>query len=237
MKKLKAWVSVIPMLAIACSDDYHSPDVKTDISFKIKSLPATVNAVPNPFENAGVLQNQILESYQSGKGGQNTLNAVVQRVDSIAALQPGLQPGALAEEHQIQVAWILAHQSTALPQILSASVLGAQAKLSFDNLAGIMLRSDHPLAAEEGIACLVTYREAVLQNTSYTQEDKRILLTTCSFWEYSLRRKRRTDLDWETSVGHIAAMLYGAERSLDVAVRISSVAGLCHNHGVSPGPK
>jgi hypothetical protein len=232
MKNLKAWLVLLPMLTAACSNDYQNENLSQNNSLKLKNGTPDISISANPYDNAGVIQNNILEIYESLSPSNSTLIATVHSVDSIAANQPALQLVPLQSYHVDQISWILSHESTALPQILASSSLSVPARLSLQSLVNNIF-APVPPSAEEAIAMITSYVNITKDVKSFSIEEKRILLTVCSLWDYSLRRKRRPDLDWETSVGHIAAMLYGAEQNLDVAVRISSVVGLCHNSAIS----
>jgi hypothetical protein len=232
MKNLKAWLVLLPMLTAACSNDYQNENVSQNNSLKLKNGTPDTSISANPYDNAGVIQNNILEIYESLSSNHSRLTATIHSVDSIAANQPALHSVALQPDHADQIRWILSHESTALPQILATSSLSVPARLSLQSLVNNIF-APVPPGAEESISMIASYVNITKDIKIFSNEEKRILLTVCSLWEYSLRRKRRPDLDWETSVGHIAAMLYGAEQNLDVAVRISSVVGLCHNSAIS----
>jgi hypothetical protein len=81
---------------------------------------------------------------------------------------------------------------------------------------------------------VIDYETTVLQNSGFTANDKRVILTTTSITRHSSylarkKPKKNTDPDWTILIGNIVAAVDGAEDGAANAVVAALVAGIAQN--------
>lgn len=234
MKNLLSLVIIISLLASCTSENIESTkniDNSTAKEKSIKTGKMLTGLQPentaNPYDIAGKIHNDILDAYLTGYHTCSTIAEVSQKVDSISALNNdllSLETSSPVINGEIQE--IIDNAQTALEQAIASSPMTSTAK---DCLSGFMASMLLWEANEYSIIhqSIISFEAAVLSNVQFSQEEKRIILTTSSITRYAIYYTReRKDKDWETSVGNRVGAVQGAVANSSAAVKRSTVAGI-----------
>nr|WP_294921761.1 hypothetical protein [uncultured Flavobacterium sp.] len=234
MKNLLSLVIITSLLASCTSENIESTkniDNSTAKEKSIKTGKMLTGLQPentaNPYDIAGKIHNDILDAYLTGYHTCSTIAQVSQKVDSISALNNdllNLETSSPIIYGDIQE--IIDNPQTALEQAIASSPMTSTAK---DCLSGFMASMLLWEANEYSIIhqSIISFEAAVLSNVQFSQEEKRIILTTSSITRYAIYyTKERKDKDWETSVGNRVGAVQGAVANSSAAVKRSTVAGI-----------
>lgn len=234
MKNLLSLVIITSLLASCTSENIESTkniDNSTAKEKSIKTGKMLTRLQPqntaNPYDIAGKIHNDILDAYLTGYHTCSTIAQVSQKVDSISALNNdllNLETSSPIIYGDIQE--IIDNPQTALEQAIASSPMTSTAK---DCLSGFMASMLLWEANEYSIIhqSIISFEAAVLSNVQFSQEEKRIILTTSSITRYAIYyTKERKDKDWETSVGNRVGAVQGAVANSSAAVKRSTVAGI-----------
>ncbi|OXB07798.1 hypothetical protein [Flavobacterium pectinovorum] len=234
MKNLKVWLAFLPLLAVACTSESASEATTSHLKTSAKTTTIGPANPANPFDLAGSIHNEILESLDGMDFNPQSAADVANAVDSISSLYPELVTlgGNSSLAARLDEINLLVSCEDPLEQVFTASSLEASARDSFSTfVSSLLLSADSPY--EDIRTSIVSYEAFVLDSSEFTSEDKRIILTTTSVVRYSASRKKRKDKDWETSVTSIAATVLGAEECLALGLKMGVTVGLCQNENVS----
>ena len=243
MKYLLLGLVILPLLIISCTTDAIdiTESIDSEISGKKSKKTARLveNLTPENLENiydyAGKLHNDLLNVYLAGNYPYNTIAAISQEIETIAALNSDTvflnlktnQPNTIEDVQEI-----LDNPQAKLEEVIANSSMTNAAKGSlFSFMSDTLLWENE----EYGVIypSITSYESSVIDNTQFSSEDKRIILTTSSIVRYSLYyAKERKDKDWDSSVGNIVGGMIGAIANLSTAVSRSLVTGIViHNLG------
>ena len=181
----------------------------------------------NAYDIAGKIHNDILDAYLSGNYEFNTIAQISQKIDSISALNNDL----LNLETNLPVNLQEIQETVDSPQIkleqaMANSTMTRAAKIClFNFMTSILLweKNEYPIIHQ----LIISFETSVIYNTQFSNEEKRIILTTSSIARYSsYYAKERKDKDWETSVGNRVGAVQGAVANSSTAINRSILIGL-----------
>lgn len=231
MKNLKSWLVILPLITIACSEEYTEQTV--DAAYKTMSTKKTVldpaNSA-NPYDTAGVLHNEILEILDGNVSNSQSIEEITILIDSLSAIHPELMalPNYPAVSSRASEITGILNASDPAADVLGASSLGTGARASFQSfINSLLLSADSPY--EDIHPIIVSYEASVMGSSSFSTADKRIILTASSVARYSVARKKRKDEDWDTSVTNIVAAVSGAEQNSALGFKMAATIGIYQN--------
>lgn len=151
----------------------------------------------NPYDVAGKIHNAILEAYLTGNYTYGTIAQISQRVDSISALNSdllSLQTSPAAIYGEIQE--IIDDPQKELEQAITNAPMITTAKNCLSSFMASMLlwqNNEYSVIHE----AIISFESNVLSNIQFSNEEKRIILTTSSITRYAVYyAKKRKDKDW-----------------------------------------
>ncbi len=228
MKNLKAWLLILPLVTIACSDEYTEHTL--DATYKSMSTKKTVidpaNAA-NPYDTAGLLHNEILDILDEAAFNSLSIEEITILIDSLSAVHPELMllPNDPAvSSRSSEIIWILNTNDPA-SDVLGAASLGTSAKASFLAFLNSLLSASDS-SYEDIHPIIVSYEASVISSNLFSAVDKRIILTASSVARYSLAKKKRKDEDWDTSVTNIVAAASGAEQNSVLGLKMAATVDI-----------
>lgn len=234
MKNLLSLVIITSLLS-SCTDENIQSTKNSDNSIakeehhKTGKMLTGVNPenTANPYDVAGRIHNAILDAYLTGNHTCGTIAQISQQVDSISALNSELlsletSPATIYGEIQE----IIDDPQTALEQAITNAPMTSSAKNSLSGfMASMLLWQDNEYSVIH--ESIISFEAAVLSNAQFSNEEKRIILTTSSITRYSIYyAKERKDKDWETSVGNRTGAVQGAVANCSAAIKRAAVAGI-----------
>ena len=233
MKNFKIWLVILPLLTTACSDEYVTDKTESSQGNLMKKSDPEPGNSANPYDLAGSVHNAILETLDSTDLDSLSIEDVAYLVDSIAIVQTELAhlPAASALSTKItEITWLV-NDEDAIEDVLELSPLGSSAQTSLGTfINSALLLANAPY---KDIYSMITgYEATVLSSAGFTNNEKRIILTTTSIVRYSFYRKKRKDKDWETNVGNIAATVSGAEEGTVMGLKMAVTVGACINNNI-----
>lgn len=241
MKNTSLWLVILTLLIVSCTND--SIDYTERIESKLSNeksgkLTRTMqNLSPENSENAydfaGKLHNDILEIYLPGNYQYTTIAEVNQQIESIVATNTNLLALNLDGNSTVnleEIYEIITNPQSKLEGAIANSSLTSIAKLSLSNFMNTITTLENE-EYESLYQTIVSYESSVMTDSQFTNEDKRIILTTSSVVRYSLYfAKERKDKDWDSSVGNRAGGVSGALENSSAAVTRSLVTGILINN-------
>lgn len=235
MKNLKVWAVILPLLTIACSDDYTSETTKTEhISNSAKKLSIQPDNAANPFDMAGSVHNEIMETLEQTNFNSQSIEQIAILIDSVATICPeiiSLPNDTPLSSRLSEITWIV-NSNNAVDDVLAVSTLSTIAKTNLVTFVNSLLLAA-PAPYEDIHSMIVSYEAAVLNNSTFSTNDKRIILITTSVARYVIYSDERKDKDWETGVSRIAATVSGAEHGIVLGLKMALTIGLCQNNNVT----
>lgn len=234
MKNLKVCLAILPLFTIACSEEYTDEIIETaHITGSAKKSDIGPDNAANPFDIAGSIHNEILETLETNFNSQS-IEEIAILVDSVAAMYPGvvsLSNDSTLSTRLSEITWIV-NSNNAIDEVLGASTLGVNARTSLLTFVdSLLLATDDPYMDIHSM--IVSYEASVLTSSALTSNDKRIILTTTSVARYSIYTEKRKDKDWETGVSKIAATILGAEEGIILGLKMALTIELCQNNNVT----
>jgi hypothetical protein len=235
MKNLLLLLVILTSLSVSCtSENMDITEIPSSNLTKEKSKKTAKllqNLTPenpaNAYDIAGKIHNDILDVYLSGNYTCNTIAQISQKIDSISALNNDLlNMGASLPCNFQEIQETVDNPQIKLQQAIANSSMTNAAK---DCLAGFM---DSILLWETNEYAvihqsIISFEASVISSTEFSNEEKRIILTTSSIARYSsYYATERKDKDWETSVGNRTGAVQGALANSSSAVNKSLVTGL-----------
>lgn len=234
MKNLKAWLMILPLLTIACSEETSEPkSLENQSYYDAHRLDREASNISNPFDIAGEAHNAVLETLNETYLDSLSVQDVAAIIDSISSPHLGLAVFPLnisSPSRLLQIDWLI-NEEDPIQEVFNYSSLGFTAQLNLKSfISSILLESENSF--EEIYDSIVHYEDTILNCVQFTTEEKQILLVTTSIIRYSFYYKKRKDKDWETNVGNIAAAVLGGEDGLVLAVKMALAVGICQNNNV-----
>lgn len=192
----------------------------------------------NDFDEAGQIHYQLLDTYYSSSNQPTAVSGVVSRVDSIAQANTDFI-SIMDQSYQSitagRVAYLISNSSNLLHEITDSSMMSlpAQSSLS-DFINDLSLLAESEEDYEIIYYFIVNYETSVIDNSTLTEYDKKIILTTSSIARYSTymdkkRPKKNTDPDWTVFVGNFTGGVDGATSSTAKAITHALAAGIVQN--------
>jgi hypothetical protein len=235
MKNLLLLLVVLASLLVSCtSESIDNTKILDDGLIENKSKKTAKllqNLSPenpaNEYDIAGKIHNDILDVYLSGNYSYNTIAQISQKVDSISALNSDILNMATSLPCNFQeIQETVDDPQIKLEQAIANSSMTNAAKISLSNfMDSILLWETNEYAIIH--QSIISFEASVISNTEFSNEDKRIILTTSSIARYSsYYAKERKDKDWETSVGNRVGAVQGAVANSSTAINKSIVTGL-----------
>lgn len=231
MKNLKAWLVILPLITIACSDEYKEQTIESAYKSNItkKSTIGPANTA-NPYDSAGILHNEILEILEETASSSQSIEEITILIDSVSAVHPDLMSlsnNPTVSSMASEITWIV-NTSDQATDLLGALNLSTNARASFQVfLNSLLLAADSPY--EDIHPIIVSYETSVIASTSFSSADKQIILTASSVARYSVARKKRKDQDWDTSVTNIVAAASGAEQNSVLGLKMAATVDIYQN--------
>jgi hypothetical protein len=225
MKNLKAWLVILPLFTIACSDEYTGETTEiAHITESVKKSGIGPGNSANPFDIAGSMYNEILDIISETDFNSQSIEQIAILVDSVSAAHPEKMPissDSTLSGRLSKITWIV-NNDNAIDDVLTGCTMGVSAKANFITFVNtLLLAASDPY--EDIHLFIVSYEADVLANTEFSDEDKRIILTATSVARYSAYEKKRKDKDWETNVTNIAATVCGAEQNLVMGIKMAVI--------------
>ena len=192
----------------------------------------------NPFDNAGILHNELVERYYSGKNLPADLDSIALRVKIIADSIPELvaMKSASVSNFNISIVeYMLAYPASCASAVISATTMSAGGKLSLSGFIDAMLllskKEDH---YSSFYAFVCAYENDVYFDNQLSTEDKRIIQITTSIVRHSVYRKKKkpkknTDLDWTIWIANSVGATHGSITNIHDAVLTAAIAGIAQN--------
>lgn len=237
MKKVYSGLSILIFLMSCTTEQNPGQEYDTTNNFYKENGIVPFNA-NNPYETIGQLHDELFTTYYEAEVLPTSIEEICSSVESIANAnttfnnlkEPNYQPLVPAKvEYSVQ------HQSTCITDIIASSSLSTGAKT---NLAvfckAFVILFDTENNAEILYGYVANYESTIVDNPSFTANDKRILLTTTSVARHSAylakkKPKKNTDPDWTILVGNIMAATEGAEENCAKAITLALATGIASN--------
>lgn len=232
MKNLLLPLALLTTLLVSCTNEnMDETEILTTNPNDGQTTKVSQNLSPenpaNPYDIAGKIHNDILDVYLSDNYSGSTTAEIVQKVDSIAALNTDfLNLGTNLPINFTAIQAIIDAPQTQLQQEITTAPMTDSAKVCLMNFMDFLVlwEPDDYTVIHQSI---ISWESTVINNVQFTTEEKRIILTSSSIARHSLYYERkRKDKDWETSVGNRAGAVQGAVDNCCTAINRSVVAGL-----------
>ncbi|MEL1254068.1 hypothetical protein AAEO57_09800 [Flavobacterium sp. DGU38] len=235
MKNLLSLLVIIASLQVSCTDENIKNTEILDSANNEKKF-AKSSAVfqeispenpANIYDIAGKIHNDILDVYLTGNYPCNTIAQISHKVDSISVWNSdfvNLETSIPINFQEIQK--IINDPQLEIEQAIINSQMTNSGQICLSNfMSSILLWESNEYSLIH--QCIISFETTVINNNQFSQEDKRIILTTSSIARHSLYyQKERKDKDWETSIGNRAGAVQGAIDNSSTAVNKSIVTGL-----------
>lgn len=225
-----AMVLLCPALIISCSEDSgESVSGSETPSLNLKSAVTDAENKSNPYDYTGLLHEEFVSQYQSGTNSVSSL----QEVSLIVSELMEEKAVYVSPSQQVLLASILNNPEVALTSILQNSGLSVAA----NNVLLEFIGDFHKLS-EQSFSLTYTeitaFENDVQQSVSFTETDKRVILSVTSIARHSLNRECDDDPDWDTSVGNIVAATAGALQNTDLSIQYSLITRISQYEGIVP---
>ena len=192
----------------------------------------------NPFDNAGLLHNELVERYYSGKNLPSDLDSIALRVKIIADSIPELvamQSSSASNFNISIVEYMLAYPTSCASTIISAATISTEGKLSLSGFIDSMMllpKKEDDYSSFYAFVC--AYENDVYLDNQLTTEDRRIIQITTSIVRHSVYRKKKkpkknTDLDWTIWIANSVGAIHGGGTGIHDAVLTAAISGIAQN--------
>jgi len=229
MKKIQLLAMVVPLF-FACAPD--SPVTTDPVPSYLKtSLQEPSNPV-NPYDYAGALRNRILgralSELPKGLSESELLIAVKEIAETDSEFQ-SLKTSSFTPLSLDGLQGFL-QSTSSISQSVNTLPLSQKAKEDYTAFSGGLLSlKDGDFESIHNY--IIGFESGIINSTSYSQQDKRILLTATAIERYSNHyRKKPKDKDWDLLIGNIMAGAEGATYDTATAV-LNSVSVEVALHG------
>lgn len=237
MKNIYSCLLILTFFASCTQDDNAEQEIKPAIDNKGGGdiLPM-YNA--NQYDNAGRIYDEIFDAYYDGTSRSTDVQSVIAEVESIANATISFENiNDLGYEplNAERVQYLSDRNISDISGIIGASDLSAAAKTSYSNfLLSFVVLYATEIDAVEMYDAMVKYESTVIASNLFTENDKRVILTTTSILRHTSYRakkkpKKNTDPDWLISVGHAFGTEEGAEENEAKAIVAGLVTGIVSN--------
>ncbi|MCV9932879.1 hypothetical protein OIU80_11345 [Flavobacterium sp. LS1R47] len=237
MKNISFPLVILQLLTISCTPDTidNTESIASKVSMKKleKSTRLVQNPIPenpaNMYDFAGKLHNDILDVYLAGNHQHTTIEQINQQIEAIATANTNfilLSTGINLSFNLDIIQEIVSNPELELAQAITNSTMTNAAKESLSSFMNDVILWENN-SYEEIYQSVISYESSVIANSGFSNEDKRIILTTSSLVRYSIYYNlTRKDKDWPPSKGHLVGGLSGAIDNSSTAIRRSLVTGI-----------
>lgn len=185
-------------------------------------LPYNTN---NPYDSVGILHTYVLDAFLTTYNAFTTIKDVQMNIHGIMHEFDLTEPLSFSEQEYLE---IINTPETVWNNLLTTSVFSEVAKDNLKAFREIMMGWENKTWSLV-YTDLLFYENDVLQNSSLSQDEKRMILTLTSIVRHSIHYKKgRDDKDWDISVGNFSGALKGAMANTDSALALALIVGL-HN--------
>ncbi|MFV5692900.1 hypothetical protein ACM55K_12810 [Flavobacterium sp. LT1R49] len=247
MKNISLCLLILSLLIISCTSDTidtadsnadNGTDSKVNSKESEKSARLVENLTPenpaNVYDLAGKLHNDLLETYLAGNYQYSTIAQISEQVEAIAAANSdvahlNLERNLPANVEEIQE--IINNPEAKLDEAIANSSMTTAAKSCLSGFMNAALLWENE-AYGVIYQSIISYESSVMTNSNFSDEDKRIILTTSSIVRYSLYydTKPPYDEDWESNVGNRVGGVSGAIDNSYTAISRSLITGIMINN-------
>lgn len=223
---------------VSCSPDNETTNSGNLTTFAAKRIISLPENEVNPYDEAGLLYNELFDTYYTNGNLGGTVTQIITQVQSIADANSNFNLIKDFPYHNVsstRVQYLLEHPTTCVNDVISASSMSTGGKTSLTTFINFFIpfldaESDCDVIYQK----LVAYENEVLLNATLTDTDKRIILTTTSVTRHLTYRankkpKKNTDPDWTVLIGNIIASTEGAEYGSAEAATMALVTGIAQN--------
>ena len=233
-----AFFTIMTSGLISCSSDIETTNSENLTAFSAKRIISLPENEVNPYDEAGLLYNELFDTYFMNGNLGGSVSQIATQVQSIADANASFNSIKEFPYHSVsstRVQYLLEHPTTCINDVISASSMSTVGKSSLANFVNFFIvflgtESDCDVIYQK----VAAYESAVLLNSLLTETDKRIILTTTSITRHSAYRarkkpKKNTDPDWDIFIGNIIASTKGAEYGSAEAATMALVTGIAQN--------
>lgn len=223
---------------VSCSPDNETTNSGNLTTFAAKRIISLPENEVNPYDEAGLLYNELFDTYYTNGNLGGTVSQIATQVQTIADANTSFNSIKDFPYHNVsstRVQYLLEHPTTCVSDVISVSSMSAVGKSSLANFINFFIvflgtESDCDVIYQK----VVAYENEVLLNTALTETDKQIIFTTTSVIRHSAYRarkkpKKNTDPDWDIFIGNIIASTEGAEYGSAEAATMALVTGIAQN--------
>lgn len=238
MKKIYSCFIILSLLSIflnSCSDATETLPTHSSALSRV-GIQAPDN-IANPYDKAGKIHNEIFDAYYETSSLPQTMSGIIDRVDYISKTNAnfiGLGDGFYNLMTPVRASYILGNSNSEIPSIFNNATISIRARSSLKSFIESLLilcesEQDYSLIYKY----ISDYESLVLQDTLFSQQDKKMLLTTTSIARFSASKKRRpkpnTDTDWEINIFHIVGSIEGMSQNTSSAITSAVSLGIAGN--------
>lgn len=237
MKNIYSCLIILTFFASCADNENTAQEITTTLNNKVgDDILPMYNA--NQYDNAGRIYDEIFDAYYDGTSRSTDVQSVIAEVESIANANISFENiNDLGYEplNAERVQYLSDRNISDIAGIIGASDLSATAKTSFSNfLLSFVVLYASDIDAVKMYEAVVKYENTVIASNLFTENDKRVILTTTSIVRYTSYRakkkpKKNTDPDWLISVGHAFGSEEGAEENSAKAIVTGLVTGIVSN--------
>lgn len=223
---------------LSCSSDIETTNSENLTTFSAKRIISLPENALNSYDEAGLLYNELFDTYYTNGNLGGTVSQIVNQVQSIADANANFNSIKGSFYHNVsstRVQYLLEHPTTCVNDVIAASSMSTAGKSSLTSFINFFIvflstESNCDIIYQK----LVAYENEVLNNIGLTETDKRIILTTTSVTRHLAYRankkpKKNTDPDWTVLIGNIIASTEGAEYGSAEAATMALVTGIAQN--------
>lgn len=225
MKRISLCILFTSITMISCTNDETTQPERAQ---------RPIEQSMNPYEITGRLHAELSEEFILGGFPIVTTQDVLTQVELLANSKSefvSVKPATYSVNAQ-RIVYLLEERPGRIGEIIAMSPLSWKAKISLTNYINTLVwNHEQAKTPDEIITFINEYESSILSDASFTETDRRILLTTVSIcrssYDMQRRKVKRRDRDWELSIGNFltsAGSGNGAE-----AITMSVVAGLLTN--------
>ena len=223
---------------VSCSPDNETTNSGNLTTFAAKRIISLPENEVNPYDEAGLLYNELFDTYYTNGNLGGTVSQIATQVQTIADANTSFNLIKGSPYHNVsstRVQYLLEHPTTCVNDVITASSMSTAGKSSLTSfvnsfIAFLSTENDCDVIYQK----LVAYENEVLHSLALTNTDKRIILTTTSVTRHLSYRnnkkpKKNTDPDWTVLIGNIIASTEGAEYGSAEAATMALVTGIAQN--------
>lgn len=217
---------IILTFSASCTNNENSIQ-ETNPSLNIKSGGDVLPAYSaNYYDSAGLIYDELFDAYYNGISLSTDIPSVISDVEAIAdanALFSNIEDGHQSISAE-RIQYLASSSNDSIISVIGSSSLSATAKSSFsDFLSTMTVLFDTEEDADTIYNAIIKYEDTIINNTSITTNDQRLILVTTSIMRYSSYRakkkpKKNTDPYIDIWVTHVFGAIDGAEENIEKSI-------------------